>query len=83
MEVAVVAQEDVLLRQGIGVAVVQALGPELQAALQLAVGPGKSKDTGRGWYTRGTDPTPALPFSGLPSPCTLLLEGKVLLPHTC
>lgn len=41
VEVAVVALEDVLLRQCVGVAVVQAFSPELQAAPQLAVGPGK------------------------------------------
>ncbi|KAL2295232.1 hypothetical protein Nmel_018393 [Mimus melanotis] len=77
------AQEDVLLRQCVGVAVVQAFGPELQAALQLAVGPGKRVGT-PAWdgTLEAQTPDQHCP-SGLPSPCTLLLEGKVLLFHTC
>lgn len=77
------ALEDVLLRQCVGVAVVQVVGPRLQAVLQLAVGPGKRAGTLAGDGTPEAQISDQHYPSGLPSPCTLLLEGEVLLPHTC
>lgn len=78
VEVAVVALEDVPLCQRVRVAVVQVVGPGLQAGLQEAVGPGK-RAAGcwermgtwgcTGWLrdTRGTDPPQVAP-SPLPWP---------------